>query len=116
MNDEEIEKFSEPPKIIKTKDVRVCIMELSAINDLIINTFLFAYPYKDSDGGMIRVYNQSFNIPLVGQKVYPSNFLLWKAFIKTQLKALADNPDLKIIYRGPILGEDGFIKGEAYES
>jgi hypothetical protein len=117
MNDEEnINEFSEPPKIIKTKDVRVVIMELPAITDKIIHTFLFAYPYKFDDGGFIRVYNYSFHVPLIGQEVFATKFLLWKAFVKIQLKALADNSDLKIIYRGPILNEDGYRKAETNES
>lgn len=115
MNEEEIEKFSEPPKIIKIKDIRVSIMERPFPGGTLC-VFLFIYPYANGDGGMLRVYNSSFMPQLRGEVSHDNNLFLWQHYYKSRNKALKDNPALKILYEGPILGEDGRRKGKYYES
>jgi uncharacterized protein YneF (UPF0154 family) len=41
---------------------------------------------------------------LLGYIAAVLSFIMWKS----RNKALRDNPELKILYEGPILGEDGY--------
>jgi hypothetical protein len=107
--EDKIEQFLEPPKKVKITDIQVCILELP-IEARILNTFLFAYPYKFEDGGIIHVYNASYKpigIPL-GSEAFSSKSLLWRAYRDIKNKALKDNPDLKVVYEGKILRDEHY--------
>lgn len=106
INDEEqIQQFSEPPKIVKASDIRICIVEQDAINDGVFHTFIYAYPYKLESGGMVRVINTSTSNP-VRSMLCLSKVLLWLCFDRVIKHAKKLNPNLRIIYSGPILRDD----------
>ncbi len=107
MNDEDkIEQFSEPPKIVKVKDVRVCIMEREIAGQN-YHSFLFAYPYRYEDGGVVKVFNPFYKPPKhYGEVGCNNKLIMWQAYMKVRNYGL--NKGLKLLYEGPILGEDGY--------
>lgn len=107
MNDKEsnIEQFSEPPKIVATKDIRVCILEMPSLTGTIC-TFLYAFPYLEEEGGLVRVFNPSYSPTLRFQQSHANKFSLWRQFRAVKTKALRTNSQLKVLYDGPILRDD----------
>lgn len=114
MNEEDkIEQFSEPPKRVKISDVRVCIMELELDTEKeygrqsYLHTFLYAYPFADEEGGIVRVFNPSCSSidKYMRTRELPSKLLMWQSYWNIKRVALRNNPRVRILYDG-IIGRD----------
>lgn len=100
-----VEQFIYFMQNVRIKDVRVCIMEMPIDNNLLY-TFMYAYPFKDCNGGMIKIFNPSYILTSpYANKEFKTKTLLWQTFERIKIQALKNNENLRLIYDG-IIGRD----------